>query len=107
MGGQHGLTTKKPRQQAMSDSFWKGEHHVGGKQKRVDSLCRQGLTFASAAVGRMPDFAAPEPPAEEEEQRNSGRRLHAVSVLLSWYSAPASSMAESCWWVKLAAVLPN
>ena len=60
---------------------------------RVNSLCRQGLTFASAAVSRMPDFAAPGPPAEEEEQRNFERRLHAVSVLVSWYSAPASSMA--------------
>jgi len=43
----------------------------------------------------MPDFAAPGPLAAEEEQRSFERRPHAVSVLLSWYSAPASSMAAS------------
>ena len=54
-----------------------------------------GLTFASAAVSRMPGFAAPEPPGEEEEQQNSEKRLRAVSVRLSWCSAPASSTAAS------------
>ena len=78
MGRLHGQTAEKGRQ-----------------QKTVDNLGRQGLTFASAAVSRMPGFAAPGPPAEEEEQRNSEKRLHAVSVRLSWYSAPASSMAAS------------
>ncbi len=43
----------------------------------------------------MPDFAAPELPDEEEEQLTFERRLRAVSVLLSWYSVPASSMAAS------------
>ncbi len=65
------------------------------RAKRVDSLGRQGLTFASAAVSRTLNSAEPGPPAEQEEQQNSVRRLHAVSVRLSWYSAPASSKAAS------------